>query len=728
MANRKIPELPELTSVANDDLFYVVDISDTSESAQGTSKKVKKSNLTPTLAQVTAVGNTTTEDITVGGLINITAGNTIGDTIQISNETGDELVVNNFIQADGFKVLTGLSTEFLKADGSIDTNAYVVENTPIAGATKTKITYDAKGLVTAGSDATTADIADSTDKRYVTDANLTVIGNTSGTNTGDNATNTTSDTYADAKVSDTAYDDTSWNGVTGIAPSKNAVRDKIESLAIVTKQYNTYFINTATGNNATGVFEDATKPFATIDYVLGLIGANNNVRIYLQNNGTFALNGTIPDSKTIEFYSETSSTITFASNTTVGAITTNSFLNFNIPKGTILFTSNGSGTADTSWFTLNTGRLNIKCSYLTVGANFYINRLGALQLYVEDTLTISGSFIYWLWLTQTAPFNSANIYIRNISSTVVSSLFSFALTAEQTQVNISIDKIVSTSTFAIIPTVSGIVNLEIGNIITTATGTSSALIIGGSNTFVNFKNTVLTGLNNLSGSSIFSGICTINSNTGGIWGVSGSPTLKDLILNYNGIASAGLFRYDLSSRVIISNTIITISSSTDYFAYMNGGVDLDFTGNPAIFKFYGACEIKHVTNNFELVYLKAGSNYPLFEVYGNLNTNGLMKSNPSTTMIINSITSNSYGLMTLPSVTNALISADATGKAIATKEFVEAKQIQRLSQYTVATLPTGAQGDLCYVTDALLPTYLGIAVGGGAVVCKVFFNGTNWIT
>lgn len=35
----------------------------------------------------------------------------------------------------------------------------------------------------------TSDIADSTNKRYVTDANLTVIGNTSGINTGDNAVN-----------------------------------------------------------------------------------------------------------------------------------------------------------------------------------------------------------------------------------------------------------------------------------------------------------------------------------------------------------------------------------------------------------------------------------------------------------------------------------------------------------------------------------------------------------
>lgn len=58
-------------------------------------------------------------------------------------------------------------------------------NGAITGATKTKITYDSKGLVTAGADATTADIADSTNKRYVTDAQLVVIGNTSGVNTGD---------------------------------------------------------------------------------------------------------------------------------------------------------------------------------------------------------------------------------------------------------------------------------------------------------------------------------------------------------------------------------------------------------------------------------------------------------------------------------------------------------------------------------------------------------------
>ncbi len=62
---------------------------------------------------------------------------------------------------------------------------YTAKNTAITGATKTKITYDAKGLVTSGADATTADIASSTNKRYVTDADLVDIGNLSGTNTGD---------------------------------------------------------------------------------------------------------------------------------------------------------------------------------------------------------------------------------------------------------------------------------------------------------------------------------------------------------------------------------------------------------------------------------------------------------------------------------------------------------------------------------------------------------------
>jgi hypothetical protein len=69
---------------------------------------------------------------------------------------------------------------------------------------------------------TTANITDSSNKRFITDAQQTVLTNTSGTNTGDNATNTTSNTYADGKVADAITD-----GVTTIAPSQNAVFDAL---------------------------------------------------------------------------------------------------------------------------------------------------------------------------------------------------------------------------------------------------------------------------------------------------------------------------------------------------------------------------------------------------------------------------------------------------------------------------------------------------------------------
>ena len=70
------------------------------------------------------------------------------------------------------------------------TGLFVQKNGAIVGATKTKITYDAKGLVTGGADATTADIADSTDKRYLTDAERTKLTNTTGTNSGNETTAT----------------------------------------------------------------------------------------------------------------------------------------------------------------------------------------------------------------------------------------------------------------------------------------------------------------------------------------------------------------------------------------------------------------------------------------------------------------------------------------------------------------------------------------------------------
>lgn len=94
----------------------------------------------------------------------------------VNLQTGQTYKVN------GTNILTGYATT-----GYVDTavSGKVTANPAISGATKIKITYDEKGLVTAGYNATTADIAASTDKNYVTDAEklaLTGANNPSASN------------------------------------------------------------------------------------------------------------------------------------------------------------------------------------------------------------------------------------------------------------------------------------------------------------------------------------------------------------------------------------------------------------------------------------------------------------------------------------------------------------------------------------------------------------------
>lgn len=47
--------------------------------------------------------------------------------------------------------------------------------------------------------------------------------------------------------------------------------------------------------------------------------------------------------------------------------------------------------------------------------------------------------------------------------------------------------------------------------------------------------------------------------------------------------------------------------------------------------------------------------------------------------------------------------------------------------YSVSSLPAGQEGMRAYVRDATAPTFLAALVGGGAVYCPAFFNGTDWV-
>ena len=187
MANQKISELTAIATIDNaTDVLPIVDTSAT------TTKKITLTQVKTSLA-LNNVDNTsdankpvstaqqTALDAKQATLVSGTNIKTVNNTSLLGS---GNIAISSAVAWGGVTGTLSNQTDLQTAlDGKVD------ENTAITGATKTKVTYDAKGLVTGGADATTADIADSTNKRYVTDAQLVVVGNTSGTNTGDNATN-----------------------------------------------------------------------------------------------------------------------------------------------------------------------------------------------------------------------------------------------------------------------------------------------------------------------------------------------------------------------------------------------------------------------------------------------------------------------------------------------------------------------------------------------------------
>lgn len=111
--------------------------------------------------------------------------------------------------AVSLEVPTGVTAASVAAGNHNHDSAYVARNGAITAATKTRITYDAKGLVTGGADASTADIAASADKNYVSDAQQAALAGTSGTPGATNKYVTGSDSrLSDARLANGGDADT----------------------------------------------------------------------------------------------------------------------------------------------------------------------------------------------------------------------------------------------------------------------------------------------------------------------------------------------------------------------------------------------------------------------------------------------------------------------------------------------------------------------------------------
>ena len=120
-------------------------------------------------------------------VINSPTGITATD-VGLSNVTNDAQIPMSYLDTDG--TLAADSDAKVASQKAVKTYAdtKVTANAPITGATHTKVTYDINGLVTAGSDATTTDIAEGT-HLYYTDARARASVSATGTGlTYDNST------------------------------------------------------------------------------------------------------------------------------------------------------------------------------------------------------------------------------------------------------------------------------------------------------------------------------------------------------------------------------------------------------------------------------------------------------------------------------------------------------------------------------------------------------------
>jgi len=242
---------------------------------------------------------------------------TRGNNIYFASKTTGNLKVDGTLQVRNSPIGTSVDSLQMIENGQVKSIAAsnlggVAGNTAITGATKTKITYDAKGLVTAGANATTADIAASTNKNYITDAQQTLIGNTSGANTGDetattiktklgittlsgnntgdNATNTL---YSELVTNATHTGDVTGSGALTIANKRTMTATLPISITgsptVIASNPVAISIAPATTNTAGSMSAADKTKLDGISYSLGKVGIGiNPPNSTLQINGSFA--------------------------------------------------------------------------------------------------------------------------------------------------------------------------------------------------------------------------------------------------------------------------------------------------------------------------------------------------------------------------------------------------------------------------------------------------------
>jgi hypothetical protein len=179
MADKKITDLSAIVNIANDDVLPIVDISDDTTKkiniaqikAQSPVQSVAGKTGTVVLS-ASDIGSGTVDDTEYGYLNGVTSAiqtqlNTKQSTLSLTTTgtSGAATLIGSTLNipqysGGGGSTTWGSITGTLSSQTDLQTalDGKVDENAAITASTKTKITYDSKGLVTAGADLSASDI------------------------------------------------------------------------------------------------------------------------------------------------------------------------------------------------------------------------------------------------------------------------------------------------------------------------------------------------------------------------------------------------------------------------------------------------------------------------------------------------------------------------------------------------------------------------------------------
>jgi len=315
-------------------------------------------------------------------------------------------------------------------------------------------------------------------------------------------------------------------------------------------EYKTYFVNSVSGNNATGIYQDSTKPYATIDYVLALPAFKSGDIVFLQNNnGVFPLNGLLPNA-TVNIFSDVVVTLDFSANNNGNILNDINRVFIDIKKGTVKNERNGGTGCYLTNGGSNVPALSIIAETIYHNCSNYFAQLKEIRLEVVF-MTVSNAYLG-------AGFSQD--FVSNIVIKTFNCLSSNASVCSNSgRIPIRISNIIGVGSYSF-----GSGKTIVGNISTTGTST-----IGSGE--VHFENSTITSAGGilLSGDSgaIISGVI-VSTNLFGYNSHSQNGTVR--LVNFVCDFKLGFLKL-FGGSLIIENSSIKSTNSPIAFQYQGSG-------------------------------------------------------------------------------------------------------------------------------------------------------------